>query len=290
MVKVQSFRPVIFAMVLLFVVPVMFMFAGCDNTANSLSANRAMTATVTMWEQVKTDIENAPTVSQGVSVSSLTTDANGLTLQNGLDVDNSGVGQLLCFDFLTASMYIAETLTLDGSGYTLGSVFSGDSVITQETAESYMSYQGMAGQHIAIKSGMLTLDDNVISGQIVIVSPFGLGNPGEFNFFAQFEATIDETTYAVTDFKIVFYDNDSQGAGENLWYFKGVTYNQMQGIYINVDTTEVQEEITFASTIKANATNLYGQTATVTDKDFSTEMNSAMVYGAGLTTALMNKE
>lgn len=284
MSKQKTIQPVFATVAVLMLAVLMFVFVGCNGT--TLSASKSMDAVVAMWEQVKTDA-TTPSATQSQVLTSLGTYAKDLTLKDGLNADQTGVGQLLCFDFLTASLYISQTLSATNSGYKLGSVFSGDSTITQATADSYVSYGGMANQHIAIKSGIVNVKNNVISGEIIIVSPFGLGEENEFNFYAQFEATIDSKTYAVTDFKFAFYDNKAQNSGENVWYFNGVTYDNMKGIYINVSSSEVQAEKTFASKIKTNATTLYAKTATVTDKNFSTEMNKGLVFGALLTTALM---
>lgn len=289
MTKQKTIQSVLISVAVCMIVVLMSVFAGCNpnREPGALSAKKAMDETVSVWENVKTDALAAG-ASQTANAFSLGTDASGLTLQNGLDADNSGVGQLLCFDFLTASLYIAQTLTATGSDYTLGAVFSGTSVVSKETQDSYLSYGGLEGVNIAIRSGVVKLDDNVISGEIIINSPFGMGPTTEFNFYAQFEAIFDKTTYAITDFKIAFYDNDSQNAGENLWYFTGVTYANMQGISINVDTAETPAEIAFATKVKTNAAALYNKTATVTEKDFSTEMNKGLVFGAELTTALMS--
>lgn len=262
--------------------PFSALFAGCNNTVD---AGKAIDSTVAMWEQVKTDATNS-VVGSEVGAMDLAIDTSGLILSDGLNADKTGVGQLLCFDFITAGLYVAQTMIKD-SNYTLGEVFSGTSIISDETANSYESYGSLAGIQFDIPSAVINLNKNIISGEMLSKSPFGFGVEGEFNFYTQFEATFDTKTYAITDFKIVFYDNSAQGAGEQAWYFTGVTYNAMKGVRTYRGDNTSESDLQFMNAVKGRGNNLYKQTATVKDKDFSSEINEGFVYGAQLVRALL---
>lgn len=92
-------------------------------------------------------------------------------------------------------------------------------------------------------------------------------------------------TYAITNFNLVLYDNDVEEAGENVWYFTGVTYNDAKGKYILVggkETTTAEEA--FASKIKGYGETFNAKSATVTGKTFSNEITKGFKYGHDFST------
>lgn len=286
MVFQKILQPMFVVVSALVLVATMLLFAGCRTTESQLTADEAMNSVVAMWEQVKTDAEAAGNKVKTNSLLSLGEDASNLTLVDSLEADYTGVNQLLCFDFITASLYIFQTLSKADSNYKLGKVFSGDSIITQETAGVIESYKYMANKHITVDCASFNLYDNVASGGMIVSAAEKDAN---FDFYVSFEAVFDSYTKVVTHFNVAFYDNKMQGAGEILSYFTGTTYANMKGIVISVDSSENQIEKTFASKVKRNAETLYGKTVDIKNKDFSTEMNRGLVYGAGLYNALVDK-
>jgi len=262
------------------------MFGGCNGDKNPPEnppateteisiAHTVLGNAVDIWEQIEAD---ATAGNGGASVNGIPS-YQGITLDNGLLVDGTGVGSMLAYTHLYAGLYAVESLTAANSTYELGKVFKANGVLTQATADSSTLLNGCTGTNVDLQ-GIVNKSGNTITVEYYL--PYLNNSPTQKLYFA-INATFDATSKAISALDVLVYDY-----GYNvIWFFTGEDFAEMQAFIINHDDTDATK-VAFRTATNTAKDALLGKAVQFEAGNYSTEINAGYVKGVDLTEKLFD--